>query len=84
MILPSKYVTAGRSLIGCGAELITFLEEASTVSRLWDRASRDPRFPTFDRFVMTLDFLYTLGLIDLQDGLVKLIDVQHGLVRSVR
>jgi hypothetical protein len=46
------------------------LEEPLTPTAIWDRAKHAPAIGTYGRFVLTLDFLYAVGAIDMLDGLV--------------
>lgn len=71
MILPTKHVSARHSLLGVGGLLVGQLEHAKTVSALWDRLRREPSVRTFERFVLALDLLYALGVIDYSEGLVR-------------
>lgn len=76
MILPGKHIRPERALIGVGAEILDLLSEPMTVSRLWDeiRARREKSMPsspiTYNWFVLALDFLYMIGAIDFQRGLL--------------
>lgn len=77
MILPSKHVALHRSLLGLGKDILELLERPRTVSALWE-GLRD-MFPkkhggaqvTFAQFVHGLDFLYALGSVQLDKGLVR-------------
>lgn len=76
MILPSKHIATHRSLLGLGKVILELLERPRTVSALWEKL-RDV-FPekysgtqvTFTQFVLGLDFLYSLGAVQLDKGLV--------------
>jgi hypothetical protein len=70
MILPTKHIPLDRSLLGAGAVILLLLEAPLTPTAIWDRASRAPEIGTYGRFVLTLDFLYAVGAIDMLDGLV--------------
>lgn len=69
MLLPTKTLSPGRSLVGVGAAVLRLLTEPKPVSRLWDEYktahARIPNAPTvtFGWFVLALDLLFTLGLI---------------------
>lgn len=72
MILPTKHLSAERSLLGIGSEILSILEEPKSVSRLWtdlqnrrgDKANR----VTFDWFVLALNLLHTLDAVDMERG----------------
>jgi hypothetical protein len=71
MILPTKHISTSHSLIGIGAKIIVHLYSPRTISSLWNDVSKMPEVATFERFVLTLDFLYTIGAIDLDSGLIS-------------
>jgi hypothetical protein len=74
MILPTKYLTEDRALLWVGAEILSLLTEPKTVSRLWDelKKARSERLQspsiTYDWFVLALDLLYSVNIIDLKRG----------------
>lgn len=77
MILPSKHLSHDRALLTVGAHVLSFLTRAKTVSALWEelklhgaRQAVLPRYITYDWFLLSLDFLYLIGSIELQSGLV--------------
>lgn len=75
MILPTKHITLDRSLLGAGAVLLLLLKAPLAPTAAWDRAKDAPEIGTYGRFVLTLDFLFAVGAIDLVDGLI----VKRGL-----
>jgi len=71
MILPTKGIPPRRSILAIACEVLRALDDDKSVSRLWDdfRLGSDPESKiTFDWFVLGLDFLFILGLIDLSRG----------------
>lgn len=70
MILPTKHVSLDKSLLGGGAFLLACVEGPSTTTGLWERAKEASGIESYSRFVLTLDFLYAVGAIDLVDGLI--------------
>ncbi len=70
MILPDKSISLSSSLIGTGSGILTELITPQTVSSLWEKV-RNNEINTFEKFVLTLDLLYMLRLIELKDGIVK-------------
>jgi hypothetical protein len=70
MILPNKHVSLNKSLLGAGAELLTLIEQPDSVSGLWQRAFQRTEIGSYWRFVLVLDFLFLIGLIDLSEGLI--------------
>lgn len=71
MILPSKHVKLSNSLLNLGAILLSSLNDKYTVTMLWDRTRRLPEVRTFEKFILGLDFLFALNLIEFQEGLIK-------------
>ncbi len=73
MILPSKHLSEERALITIGAEVLGLLREPKTVSRLWTdlKKHRAAGVPVmYDWFVLSLDVLFALGLVDIDRGRV--------------
>ena len=68
MIVPSKHVEPRRSLIGIGTRILAELSSPKTVTTLWDdlHATRQHSL-TFQQFSLSLDFLYAVGAIRLDD-----------------
>jgi hypothetical protein len=77
MILPTKHVRADRALIGVGAEVLELLKRPMTMSKIWDeirtrRTLHAPHAPIdYEWFVLSLDFLYLMGAVELERGLVR-------------
>jgi hypothetical protein len=70
MILPSKHVQPDRSLLNQGAFLLGRLGQPQTINALWSAARQARGFRSFDQFCLGLSFLFSLGLVALEDGLV--------------
>ena len=74
MILPTKRLPEDRALIRIGADILALLGEPKTISRLWillrkRRAAKGiTEVITFDWFVLGLDMLFALNLVDLNEG----------------
>lgn len=74
MILPTKGIAPRRALLALGGEVLRALDEAKTVSRLWEdfrRASDPGREVTFDWFVLSLDLLFVVGAVEFERGRVQ-------------
>jgi hypothetical protein len=69
-LLPDKHVATGDSLVGQSAQLMAVLPDAVSVPRAWALA-RDlfPQQP-FGRFVLILDVLAALRLVELRGELL--------------
>lgn len=70
-ILPTKHVSEHTSLLGLAGRLVAELREPCTVSELWHRVRqrRDPG--SFAHFVLALDLLYLMGVVVLDEGLLR-------------
>jgi hypothetical protein len=77
MLLPSRTVSSQRALLSVAAQISLQLESPRTVSETWARvkewrAERDFDQPiTFGWFVLALDMLYALGLIEFESGTLR-------------
>jgi hypothetical protein len=78
MILPSKHLPQDRALLTVGAQVLTFLARPMTISALWEGLNKHEfgltasthRRISYDWFLLSLDLLYALGVIELDSGLV--------------
>ncbi len=76
MILPTKRLSADRSLLAIDGTIIGLLDQPKTVSRLWEefkyirKSKASQGAVTYDWFILALDFLYTLDAIAIEDGLL--------------
>lgn len=71
MILPDKNITLHYSIIGAGTKILMELNISQTISSLWEKVRNYDEINTFEKFVLTLDFLYTMGLIELEKGIIR-------------
>lgn len=70
MILPTKSIKMQYSLLNCGAIILDKLGNSDTVSAIWDKVSTEDALINYDKFVITMDFLYMLGAIDYNGSLI--------------
>lgn len=74
MILPTKHLAPERSLIGIGAVILGQLDAERTVSELWARVqnarNEDDAPLSFDWFVLSLTFLFSISAVDYDGGIV--------------
>jgi hypothetical protein len=68
MILPNKITSVDKSLLGIGAKLLKILNAPLTVSQLWDISKKSLSLNSFQYFILTLDFLYTIGAIRFENN----------------
>ena len=76
MLMPTKHIRTENALIGVGAELLILLDRDKTVSRLFSdlqEARREGGMSTihFDWFLLAVDFLFTIGAVRFDAGLIK-------------
>jgi hypothetical protein len=71
LILPTKHISPERSLLGVGAAILRNLRGEQTITRLWERVRSAPEVGTYERFILALGLLYTINVINLEDGLVR-------------
>ena len=69
MIAPTKHIPVSQSLLGVGGALLVALETEKTTNALWE-VVRSEVF-TFERFILGLDLLFILGLVELHDGMLR-------------
>jgi len=68
MIMPSKYLREDEALIGVSAALLSLVEKAGNLSALWESAKKIDAIGNFERFILALDLLYLLGLVELHNN----------------
>lgn len=76
MLLPTKHIKIENALIGVGAEVLAELDRPKTVSTLfYDIQTRRSDFEMatieFDWFLLAVDFLYAIGAVRLEAGVLK-------------
>jgi hypothetical protein len=71
MILPTKHIRIENSLLGVSSQILMRINNGQTVSSLWNEAKTMRGVRTFERFTLALDFLYAIGALDLQEGLLR-------------
>lgn len=71
MILPTKHLKLSNSLLSAGAALLKNVDEPKTVSLLWNKTRPLPEIRTFERFTLSLDLLFIMGIVDFKDGLIR-------------
>ena len=70
MLLPTKYINVQSCYLSLGALILKQLDEPQAVSTLWYNLKSNPEIGTYQRYVLTLFILYSLGTIDYKDGFV--------------
>lgn len=72
MILPTKHIRISESLIGLGGYLLSLLKKPLTIDELWmlylkTNNKKFPAYHTFDNVILSLDLLFIMGIIDLNE-----------------
>lgn len=75
MILPTKYLREDEALIGVSATLLPLVEKADNLTELWESAKKIDAIGNYERFILALDFLYLLGLVDLHNNGISRVQV---------
>jgi hypothetical protein len=70
MILPDKNLLLSHSLLGMGSVILMELTIPQTVSSLWEKA-RSKGIAPFEKFILTLDLLYMIGLVEFKEGIIR-------------
>lgn len=75
MIMPSKYLREDEALVGISAALLPLVQKNDNLTALWESAKKIDTIGSFERFILALDILYLLGLVDLHND--KIVRVQE-------
>ena len=75
MILPTKHISISNSLLNVGAAILNCINGEKTITSLWNEVRKLPEVRTFERFTLALDFLFMLGMVNFQDGLLRKIEI---------
>ena len=70
-LLPNKYITTDRSLIGLGSLVLARLNDPRTVSDLWEQLRNNPEISSYRKFILVLNYLYTIGTITYEQGFLS-------------
>jgi len=71
MILPTKHIPEHESLLGFAGLILRGIGQQATVTEAWDHLKRETGAVTFDRFVLALDLLYLMGLVEWESGVLR-------------
>ena len=75
MILPDKNIKLEYSLLNCGAVVLESLEVPLTISALWEKLKEQKVFVGYEKFILTIDFLYMINGIENENGLIRRCDI---------
>jgi len=71
MILPNKFLEEKDSLLYVGALLLNKLDVPTSVSELWNQVNDNKSVNNYERFIITLDMLYILNLIEIKNEKIR-------------
>ena len=66
MIMPNKNLKEEDTLLGSCAVIFDNLSDKKSLSELWEIVKNDKSVYNFERFILSLDMLYMLNLIDFE------------------
>jgi hypothetical protein len=77
MILPTKRLSSNRALITIGAIILNLLNRPKSISLLWEDFKKikstgsNSCYITYDWFILSLDMLYSMGIIKIDSGRIS-------------
>lgn len=71
MIMPDKNIRIEYSMLNCGAVVLCNLREKDTISSLWEKCRKKEMLVNYERFILTLDYLFLIGAVRLDNGLIE-------------
>lgn len=71
MLKPNKYVGLDSSYIGQAATILEGRRSGQTVAQLWSEVRGTSRGQTLSSFLISLSLLNGLGLVELENGLLR-------------
>lgn len=77
MIFPTKHLPIKRALISISAEVYELIGDKSTTSSIWEEYSKmlskslRTADVSYDWFILSIDLLYLLKMIEFRDGFIK-------------
>lgn len=69
MLRPQKHIRLSESLLGLGANILNLLSRPQTPEQIYDKLKSLNLFIShdFEHIILTLDFLYACGAIELNE-----------------
>jgi hypothetical protein len=71
MIMPSKYIQEKDALIGVSALITQYVNNNLSLSGLWETLKQESIITNFERFILALDLLFILGVVKIEDNIIK-------------
>ena len=73
--MPNKYLREEEALIGFGSIVLKYLRFERLLSELWDEIKNNESIVDFERFILVLDMLYILGLVEFKENKIRRVAV---------
>lgn len=77
MILPTKYIPQNETMLNVGAIILEKLTYETSLSNLWEICKTFPHVGNYQRYILALDMLYMLGLINFKGN--KITRIEHDI-----
>lgn len=71
MIMPTKHIDLRNSLLNVGAILIKRIDEPKTINELWSEVKIIEEIRSYEFFILGLDLLFLLKIIEFEEGLIS-------------
>ena len=71
MILPGKHIKLSNSVLNVGAVLLQQIDNTQTITMLWNNSKIRDEIKTFEKFTLGLDFLFILGTVEYEKGVLR-------------
>lgn len=75
MIMPGKHISMSESIFGLGGFVLSLLNTPKTFDKCWEELNKKyidkniiKKKHTLDTFILTIDFLYMIGSVDINEG----------------
>jgi hypothetical protein len=68
--MPNKNIKLEYSLLNCGAIILENLQEIDTISSLWEKARLTETMVNYEKFVLTMDYLFLIDVIRMDNGMI--------------
>jgi hypothetical protein len=69
--MPTKHVPLRSSLLGQSTVVLQRLQRPKTISTLWEQVRDTGEMKSYERFLLALDLLFILGVVEFDKGLLR-------------
>lgn len=77
MLIPAKHISFSESLLGFGSYILENLDKPKSIDEIWDKYQLDIAAKkyfsnhSFDNLILTIIFLFSVGIIDEKNGRIE-------------